>query len=117
MFEKLANWLLSALAIFAIAIYLPGFEVDSFVTALIVALVLGIINAVIKPILLILTLPITILTLGLFSFVVNALLIWGVAYLVPGFTITGFLPALIAAVFLWLINLIISVVVFPVKVQ
>jgi len=113
--EKLANWLISALAIFAIALYLPGFEVDSFTTALIVAFVLGIVNAVIKPVLTILTLPITIVTLGLFSFVINALLIWGVAYFVPGFTITGFAPALIAAIALWLINTLVSVVVFPIK--
>src|SRR3989338_5346562 len=99
--EKLANWLISALAIFAIALYLPAF-------------VLGIVNAVIKPVLTILTLPITIVTLGLFSFVINALLIWGVAYFVPGFTITGFAPALIAAVILWLINTLISISIFPI---
>ncbi len=113
--EKLANWLISALAIFALALYLPGFEVDSFITALIVAFALGIVNAVIKPVLIIFTLPITILTLGLFSFVINALLIWGVAYFVPGFTISGFAPALIAAVILWLINTLISISIFPVK--
>jgi len=115
MFEKFASLILSALAIFAIALYVPGFEVESFITALIVAFVLGIVNAVIKPILLILTLPITLLTFGLFSFVVNAALIWGVAYFVPGFTITGFLPALIGAVALWLINTLLGIVVFPVK--
>ena len=113
--EKLANWLISALAIFAIALYLPGFEVDSFITALIVAFVLGIVNAIIKPVLIIFTLPITILTLGLFSFVINAALIWIVAYFVPGFTITGFAPALAAAVALWLINTLVSIVIFPIK--
>lgn len=115
MSEKLASWIVSALAIFAIALYLPGFHVNSFTTALIVALVLGIVNAVIKPILVILTLPITILTLGLFTFVVNAVLIILVSKIVPGFTIAGFFPALIAAVVLWLINTAISFVVFPVK--
>lgn len=115
MFEKLANWLISALVIYLIATYLEGFSVDSYLTAIVVALVLGIVNAIIKPVLMILTLPITILTLGLFSFVVNALLIWSVAYFVPGFEIAGFLPALIAAVALWLINMVLSIVLFPIK--
>ncbi len=111
----LANWLLSALAIIIVANYLPGFRVDSFMTALIVALVLGIINAIIKPIIVILTLPINILTLGLFTFVINAALILFVAKIVPGFVIVGFGPALIAAIALWLISTIIHFVIFPVK--
>src|SRR3989338_2878999 len=115
MFEKLANLIFSALAIFAISQYLPGFTIDTYLTAAIVAFALGVVNVFIKPILTIVTLPITILTLGLFSFVVNAALIWGVAYFVPGFTITGFLPALIGAVALWLINTLLGIVIFPVK--
>lgn len=115
MFEKLASLLLSAMAILAISQYLPGFKVDTFMTAVVVAFTLGIVNALLKPILTILTLPITILTFGLFSFVINALLIWGVSYFVKGFTIAGFIPALIAAVALWLINTVISIVAFPIK--
>ena len=115
MFKTLANWVVSAITIFIVATYVPGFEVDSFLTALIVALVLGIVNAFIKPIITILTLPITILTLGLFAFVINALLIWGISSIVAGFTITGFVPALIGAIALWLINLIIHFVIFPIK--
>lgn len=111
----LANWLLSALTIFLISQYIKGFYVDSFQTALIVAFALGIINTVIKPILIILTLPINILTLGLFTFVINAFLLWIVAYLVKGFTINNFTTALITAIALWLINIIIHLVVFPVK--
>ncbi len=111
----LANWLLSALAIFVIANYLPGFKVDSFTTALVVALVLGIINAIIKPVIVILTLPINIITFGLFTFVINALLILIVARIVPGFFIASFTSALIAAVVLWLISTTINFVVFPVK--
>lgn len=111
----LVNWVLSALAILVVANIVPGFNVDSFQTALIVALVLGIANAIIKPILVILTLPINIITLGLFTFVINALLLLGVSALVTGFTITGFIPALIAAVILWAINLIINILVFPIK--
>ena len=115
MFGLLANWILSALTILIVANFVPGFIVPSFTTALIVALLLGIANAIIKPILLILTLPINILTLGLFTFVINAILLLGIDSLVNGFTITGFIPALIAAVFLWFINLLINLVVFPVK--
>jgi len=115
MISTLANWLLSAIAILITANVVPGFQVASFTTALIVALALGIVNAIIKPILVLLTLPINILTLGLFTFVINALLIFGVAQLVPGFTVVGFVPALIAAVILWLINLVVNFVLFPIK--
>lgn len=115
MLGNLINWLASAFAIVVVAYYVPGFKVDTFTTALVVALVLGIINTVIKPIILILTLPINILTLGLFTFVVNAALILLVAQFVPGFVVVGFMPALVAAVVLWLINTVINFVVFPIK--
>lgn len=111
----LANWLLSALAIFIAAEIIPGFTVDNFTTALIVALILGIVNAIIKPILIILTLPINILSLGLFTFVINALMILLVDYLVSGFTVEGFIPALIAAFILWIVSIIINIAKFPVK--
>src|SRR3990167_4651580 len=111
----LVDWLISAIAILLISNYLPGFQVASFTTALVVALVLGIINALIKPIILILTLPINILTLGLFTFVINAAILIFVSRIVPGFVIAGFGPALIAAVALWLISTIIHIVVFPIK--
>ena len=111
----LANWILSAIALVIVANYVPGFHVNSFATALIVAVILGIINTLIKPIILILTLPINILTLGLFTFVINALLLLLVARFVTGFTIDGFVPALVGAVILWLINIVIHLVAFPVK--
>lgn len=114
-FSILANWVLSALTIFLISQYIPGFKVNSFQTALVVALVLGIFNAVIKPILVVLTLPINILTLGLFTFVINAFLILATDYFVKGFVVTSFTPALIAAVVLWLINIIVEKASFPVK--
>ncbi len=114
-FSLLANWLLSALTIILISQYVPGFKVDSFQTALIVALVLGIFNAIVKPIIVILTLPINILTLGLFTFVINAFLIMLTDHFVKGFTVTSFTPALIAAVILWAINILISKASFPVK--
>lgn len=115
MVSILANWLLSAITIFLIASYVPGFSVNSFTTALVVAFILGIVNAFLKPIIQILTLPINILTFGLFTFVINAVLIWLVAYIVPGFEIAGFVPALIGAIALWAIGTLVNFVVFPVK--
>jgi len=115
MFRILANWALSALSIFVVAKYLPGFEVADLTTAFVIALVLGVINATIKPVLKILTFPITIVTLGLFSFVINAALIWIVAYFIQGFSIQGFAPALYGAIILWLINTIVNFARFPVR--
>ena len=100
----LINWLVSALAIIAAAYVLPGVEVPDFLTALVLAVVLGIINAIIKPILLILTLPITILTLGLFALVINAVLVLLADAIVPGFTVDGFWWALLFSFVLSLIN-------------
>ncbi len=105
----LINWLVSALAVLVTAYLLPGVHVSSFVTALVVAVVLGIINSVVKPILTILTLPITMLTLGLFIFVINALLILLTSYLVPGFTVDGFVWALLFSIVLSLVNWFLSV--------
>ncbi len=112
MFEILAKWVVSAITIFLVAKLVPGFRVDSFTTALIVALVLGLINAFIKPVILILTLPINILTLGIFTFVVNALLLILVSKFIQGFTISGFVPAFIGAILIWLIGLVLHMI-FP----
>lgn len=100
----LINLILSAIVILAAAYLLPGVHVLNFTTAIITALVLGLINAFIKPVLLIFTLPINILTLGLFTFVINALLILLAAGLVPGFKVDGFTWALILSVFLAVVN-------------
>lgn len=102
------NWLLSALAIVLSAYLLPGVRVSDFGTALIAAIVLGIVNAVIRPLLLLLTLPINILTLGLFTLVINALLILLVANIVPGFQVDGLVWALIFGVILSIINSLFS---------
>lgn len=96
----LISWVLSALVIMAAAYLLPGVHVNGFLTALVVALVLGIINAVVKPIIVILTLPITILTLGLFLLVINAVMIMLVSAVVPGFKVDGFMWALIFSIVL-----------------
>lgn len=102
----LAKMVITALALLAVAYLLPGVEVASFYIALIVAVVLGLLNLVAKPILVILTLPINVLTLGLFIWVINGFLFWFVATFIQGFVVNGFgiaiLGALIVSVFSWL---------------
>ena len=108
MISVLVNWVVSAMVIFSIAYILPGASVVDFTAALVVALVLGIINALLKPVLLILTLPINILTLGLFTFILNALLIILVSNIVPGFIVDGFLAALIFGIVLSVVNTVVN---------
>jgi putative membrane protein len=91
-------WLLNALALVVVAYAVPGIAVASFTSALIAALILGLVNAVIRPILVVLTLPVTIITLGLFIFVINALLFWFVGSFVKGFEVQGFLAGLIGSI-------------------
>jgi len=99
----LIRLVISTLAILVAAHLIPGIKVDSITTAVVVAIVLGILNTFLKPILQILALPITIITLGLFYFVVNVLIIYLVANLVDGFAVSGFIAAL-------LFSLVVSVV-------
>ncbi len=103
MLKILIRVLVTAAALLLIARYVPGIAVASFYTALIVAVLWGIISLTVKPILTILTLPITIITLGLFSFVLNALLFWILAAFVPGFSVAGFIPALEGSVILMVV--------------
>ena len=98
------NWFISALVILVVAYILPGVTVTGFVAALAVALVLGLINALVKPLLVVLTLPITVVTLGLFIFVINAALIMLAASIVPGFQVDGFLWALVFSLILSIAN-------------
>lgn len=93
--KYLINWIVMALAVFISAEIIPGVEVASFFVAFIAALVLGVINVLLKPILLILTLPINILTLGLFTLVINAFLVLLASNWVDGFTVNGFWWALV----------------------
>jgi putative membrane protein len=86
----LALWLVNALALMAVAYLLPGIAVSSFMVALIASLVLGLVNAVLRPVLILLTLPATLLTLGLFIFVINGLLFWFVGSFISGFVVSGF---------------------------
>jgi len=101
----LINWLITTVAILITAYVLPGVTVRSFVAAVVTALVLGLINAIIRPILVVLTLPLTIVTLGLFIFILNALLVLLTSAIVPGFDVRSFWWAL-------LFSLVFSVVSF-----
>lgn len=100
------RWIVNAVALLLVAYIVPGFVLAGLYPALVAALILGLANAIVRPVLLLLTLPINILTLGLFTFVVNALMLWFVATIVKGFDITSFGSALLGAVILWLIGMI-----------
>ena len=113
MLALLARWIVNAGALLLVAYLYPGVQVRDFVAALVAALVLGLVNAIVRPLLVILTLPVTLLTLGLFLFVVNAFLFWVVAELVHGFTVTGFGAALIGSILYSLITLVTSWLLFP----
>jgi len=104
MLRLLVGWLLNGAAVLLVAYLLPWAFVDTFGTALIVALVLGVINITVKPFLLIVTLPVNILTLGLFTFVINGALILVADKLIDGFAVTGFLSAVLFSVVLGLVN-------------
>jgi len=101
-------WALNAIALLAVAYLYPGVQLQDWQSAAIAALVLGLVNTLVKPILVLLTLPVTILTLGLFLIVLNALLFWGVASMVPGFHVTGFWAAVLGAILYSLIGWLLS---------
>lgn len=105
------QWLVSAIAILIAAYILPGVGLSGFWAALIVAVVLGVLNLLIKPLLILLTLPINILTLGLFTLVINALIIMLASGIVPGFQVGGFLNAFLFSLVLALINFLFNRVV------
>jgi putative membrane protein len=109
--KLLLVWLINAAALFALPYIFKSIQIDTFVTALIVAFILSIVNTIIRPILLLLTLPITVISLGLFIFVLNGLLFWMVAYFVKGFTIAGFWPAVFGAIVYSLISWAASAVI------
>ena len=98
------TWLINAVALIALPYIFRSINVDSFMTALLVAVVLGLINTLIRPLLVILTLPVTLLTLGLFIFVINGLLFWWVGTFIDGFRVGGFWPGLFGAIVFSLIS-------------
>src|SRR5262249_7160296 len=105
MLRALAHWLLSALCLLLVSQFVPGFIVRGFGTALIAAILIGLINGTIGLILKIITLPLTILTFGIFWFVINALMIELASVFVPGFQVRGFAPAFIGGLLLSLLNM------------
>jgi putative membrane protein len=104
----LVTWLLTAISILITAYFVPGFIVKSFAAAMVAAIILGLVNAVVKPILVILTLPLTIVSLGLFLFVINAITIWLAGAITPGFYVTGFLPALLGSIVLTIVTSVLN---------
>jgi putative membrane protein len=115
MLMLIARWIVNAAALLLVAYIYPGVQVTGFTAALIAALVLGLVNAFIRPLLVILTLPVTILTLGLFLFVINALMFWFVAEVVKGFTVTGFVAALVGSLLYSVVTLLTSWILFSSK--
>ena len=106
--KLLAKWLLSASALLAVAHFYSGVQVLSFSDALVAALVIGLLNAVVRPILIVLTLPVTLLTLGLFLFVINALMFYWAAALLDGLVVRSFGAAMIGSLLYTLLGIVIN---------
>jgi len=104
----IVKWLLSALALLAVTYVYSGVQVSNFTSALIAAAVIGLLNMIVRPVLVVLTLPVTIVTLGLFLFIINALLFWAASGLLQGFNVTGFVAALIGSLIYSLLGLVIE---------
>lgn len=109
--KTLTRWLLLAGALLLVAHLYPGVEVKNFSAAMIAALVLGLLNTLLRPILVLLTLPVTVVSLGLFLFVINALMFWAAAGVLDGFAVTGFGAALIGSLIYSLCGMLIDTVV------
>lgn len=106
--KLLTIWILNALALIAVANFVPGIHVDGFAAALVAAFLLGLVNSLIRPLLLLLTLPVTLVTLGLFIFVINGLLFWFVGSVLRDFVVDSFwhgiLGALLYSLFSWALS-------------
>ena len=109
----LVHLLVTAALLLLVAHVVPGVQVDGWGAAFIGALVLGLVNALVRPVMLILTLPLTVLTFGLFLLVVNAAMLWLMAALVPGVRVQGFTPALLGSLLLTLLNVAVASLVGP----
>ena len=109
----LLNWVVSALAVWIVAHIVPGFEIHGATTALLAALVIGLVNATLGALLKLITLPLTIVTLGIFWIVINALMLKLAAAFVPGFEIRGFLAAFLGAIVLSVVNMVLRHLVTP----
>lgn len=113
MIEFLAHLLLTAALLLLVANVVRGVEVEGWGSAFLGAIVLGLVNAFVRPLMVVLTFPLTILTFGLFLLVVNALMLWMVAAMVPGIRVQGFGPALLGSLVLTLLNLAVAALVGP----
>jgi putative membrane protein len=113
--RMLLNWVLSAIAVWIVAKVVPGVHVSGPTAALIAALVIGFINATLGLVLKIITFPLTVLTLGIFWMVINALMLELAAKFVRGFQVNGFLAAFLGAIVLSLVNLLLKSIVMPAK--
>ncbi len=107
--KLIVRWLLLAAALLLVAHLYSGVTVQSFGSALLAAFVIGLLNTLVRPILVLLTLPVTLLTLGLFLFVINALMFWAAANMLDGFAVAGFVAALVGSLIYTLAGMVIDV--------
>jgi putative membrane protein len=108
MVKLIVKWLLSATALLFVAYVYSGVQISSFGAALLAALVIGLFNSVVRPVLVLLTLPVTLVTLGLFLFIINALMFWAAASVLEGFHVSGFGGALIGSLLYSLVGVLIE---------
>jgi putative membrane protein len=106
--KLIIKWLLSAAALLAVAYLYSGVVLTGYTSALIAAFVIGLFNTILKPILVVLTLPVTLITLGLFLFVINALMFWAAASVLDGFKVNGFVAALIGSLIYSVMSIVIN---------
>lgn len=110
MTRLILKWVLNSFALYFVMKIIPGIQIDRFQDLLVAALVIGLLNAFLRPIIILLTLPVTMLTLGLFTLVINGLMFYLAAYLVSGFHVTGFGAAFLAALLFSLFSFILNMV-------
>jgi putative membrane protein len=108
MLKLIAKWLLSATALLFVGYVYSGVQVTDFGAAMLAALVIGLLNAVVRPVLVVLTLPVTVLTLGLFLFVINAIMFWAAAAVLEGFVVRNFLAALVGSLLYTAVGIVIE---------
>ncbi|MBD3893846.1 phage holin family protein [Hydrogenophaga sp.] len=106
--KLIVRWLLAAAALLLVAYLYPGVQILSFTAALIAAAVMGLLNTLVRPVLVLLTLPVTLVTLGLFLFVINALMFWAAASLLAGFDVSGFWAALLGSLIYSVLMLVVD---------
>jgi putative membrane protein len=111
--KLLLTWIINAVALLGVAFLMPSITISSFIAALAAALVLGLVNTLIRPVLVFLTLPVTLLSLGLFILVINGLLFWFVGSFVPGFVVSGFWSGFIGAIVYSIVSWLLSWLLLP----